>query len=392
MTAAASSAACATPPAIRFADALRALAISLVIASHLPGYFGATERNWPLWCAGLWGVNCFFVLSGYLLSGPYITAVLSGSRLPSARRYARRRILRICPLYLTCLAVVAVLGTRVSTTSGTPVGFVLHAVLLHGLSPRHILEFEEAMWTMSVDAQFYVLLPLVAWSARPWFARIAPERRRERLGQALLAVSVLAVLGRALLFVCSGTYDFSGGEVIAYFRNALALAPSFAIGAALRFPRASASPTATRRRSAWALPASLLPIVAIPALGNADLVFADAFAAVSVGLFVYACLECDFAAVRSVAAHAQVERFAALSYGLYLIHGPVLHAMFGGAAPARFTPADRLVRICAAGGATFVIALLGHRFIERPFLRMKTRAAEPASDRFGSEVRTGRAV
>src|ERR1700724_3298848 len=75
------------------ADALRAIAILAVVAHHLAQFthvqINGRERmgDWM----GVWGVDCFFVLTGYLLSKPYLRAMLEGTALPSMRQFLARR-------------------------------------------------------------------------------------------------------------------------------------------------------------------------------------------------------------------------------------------------------------------------------------------------------------
>ncbi len=68
----------------------------------------------------------FFVLSGFLLWRPIASAVLRGRRLPSVRRYARNRALRILPAYW-----VVLLATALVLQSGP-------AMRLRGLSRRPV--------------------------------------------------------------------------------------------------------------------------------------------------------------------------------------------------------------------------------------------------------------
>lgn len=62
---------------------------------------------------GWLGVPLFFVLSGLLLYRPFARAIVAGSNLPSFRRYARARSLRIFPAYwLVLLCCVPFLDPR----------------------------------------------------------------------------------------------------------------------------------------------------------------------------------------------------------------------------------------------------------------------------------------
>jgi peptidoglycan/LPS O-acetylase OafA/YrhL len=89
-------------------EALRGWAILLVVAFHALGSSdGAATENGlpadsPFWLrivgAGNTGVTLFFVLSGFLLTQPFIQIIRSGERV-SAGRFYSARLLRIVPLY-----------------------------------------------------------------------------------------------------------------------------------------------------------------------------------------------------------------------------------------------------------------------------------------------------
>jgi peptidoglycan/LPS O-acetylase OafA/YrhL len=116
--------------------------------------------------AGDSGVTLFFVLSGFLLFLPYARALLSESNWPSARRFYLRRVLRIVPGYYACLFLLI---------------FLVHPEYLHpdhlkelGLfltffmdsSPATYRQINGPFWTLAVEGQFYLLLPLLAIAMR----------------------------------------------------------------------------------------------------------------------------------------------------------------------------------------------------------------------------------
>ena len=93
-------------PHIAVADAFRALAIFLVIAYHVfqfaqPAWHGKAHVFSEL---GVWGVDCFFVLSGFLLGGEYVRRLISPEIvLQTIGAFWAKRILRIVPLYAACV-------------------------------------------------------------------------------------------------------------------------------------------------------------------------------------------------------------------------------------------------------------------------------------------------
>jgi len=102
------------PERVASLTGIRAVAALLVMATHAAyttgkythGYVGLVYSRMEI------GVPIFFVLSGFLLFGPWVKAAATGGPPPSVRRYAWRRVLRIMPAY-----VVTVLVAYLSTTS-----------------------------------------------------------------------------------------------------------------------------------------------------------------------------------------------------------------------------------------------------------------------------------
>jgi peptidoglycan/LPS O-acetylase OafA/YrhL len=136
-------------------DLLRALAIIVVVIYH------AGIMGFPL--PGLvhrfgWiGVDLFFVLSGYLIGGQLLAPVARGQGIRFGRFFARRA-LRILPAYLAVLAIYALLPSWREYPEMFPLWKFLLSVQNIGL--RGGTAFSHA-WSLAVEDQFYLLLPLV---------------------------------------------------------------------------------------------------------------------------------------------------------------------------------------------------------------------------------------
>ena len=182
-----------SPGSARFArsaalDGLRAIAILWVFAFHaralLGGGLGSAETGTltNLSETGLLGVQLFFVLSGFLLALPWMRAERSRYAVPSTSRFYRRRAGRILPAFYLHLAVLFGLILPVLhggfTLFGDRLGLLnvaAHASLLHFLHPGSASSFgvNMALWSLSIEAQFYLLLPLLAplfTGRRVWIA------------------------------------------------------------------------------------------------------------------------------------------------------------------------------------------------------------------------------
>jgi len=121
----------------------------------------------PLASAGWAGVGVFYVLSGFLLWGVFDDWASRRSDTLRLRQFAERRALRILPPYYAQVALLAVLG--LATTWVEPPTWktlLFHVSLAHGLSYEHFQAVNNVWWTLSIEAQFYVLLPLLALGVR----------------------------------------------------------------------------------------------------------------------------------------------------------------------------------------------------------------------------------
>ncbi len=136
-------------------DLLRALAIIVVVIYHaaLFGFKlpGRVDRF------GWIGVDLFFVLSGYLIDGQLL-ALLARGRPIDLRRFFARRVFRIIPAYFVILAVYAFLPSWREYPEMSPPWKFVFSVQNIGLHSG--TAFSHA-WSLAVEDQFYLLLPLI---------------------------------------------------------------------------------------------------------------------------------------------------------------------------------------------------------------------------------------
>ena len=141
---------------------------------------------------GYLGVDLFFLISGFLLGLPWFLHARKGLAPPSTRAFYARRIRRIVPAYYLQLVflfalVMPLLHGRKYWRSDLYVDLwnaAAHALFVHNTTPltSGSLGANGALWTLAVEAQFYLLLPLVA----PLFVRMP---RRAFAGAAAIALA-----------------------------------------------------------------------------------------------------------------------------------------------------------------------------------------------------------
>ncbi len=163
-------------------DALRGFMCSLIILVHaylglrafLPQYgWGFEARAVEL---GSMCMFSFFVLSGYLVGGPFVRRFISGRELPGVRRYFEKRARRVLPAFW----IIVTLTLIWFGTLGAPHPRVAAVYLFQqNLYPSEFSRLFVQAWTLDIEVAFYVALPVVLWAVtRLWGARGTEASRR----------------------------------------------------------------------------------------------------------------------------------------------------------------------------------------------------------------------
>ncbi|MFM8478592.1 MAG: acyltransferase family protein [Planctomycetaceae bacterium] len=149
-------------------DGLRAVAVIAVMLSH---WAPLTPHHAET--AGEAGVNCFFVLSGYL-----ITQILLQCREAENRKHAlfafyARRSLRIFPVYYSTIAVTWWL--RALPDDEETLWHLCYASNIYFFQAEAWGGSASHFWSLAVEEQFYLLWPLVVLFVKKKWLRLAPE-------------------------------------------------------------------------------------------------------------------------------------------------------------------------------------------------------------------------
>jgi len=147
-------------------DGLRGIAILLVVVFHNFGFIDFFFFGWL-------GVDLFFVLSGFLITGILLKSVGKPGYL---RNFYFRRILRIFPLYYLLLIVcffilpfISSLKPQLDYNSHHQVYFWTYTQnWLFALSPPANSNYLIHLWSLGVEEQFYLIWPLlILWIRKP---------------------------------------------------------------------------------------------------------------------------------------------------------------------------------------------------------------------------------
>ena len=156
-------------------DTLRAVGALCVLTTHTSFEAGAyvTHGTWGTMLARLdVGVAIFFVLSGFLLSRPFLVRGLRGERRPAAGHYLWKRFLRIMPVYV--LTVVIALSFIDANSDLGPADWVTTLLMLNTFVDPTLPYGLTHMWSLAVEVTFYLALPVLMLLAigrhrlRPW--------------------------------------------------------------------------------------------------------------------------------------------------------------------------------------------------------------------------------
>jgi len=377
-------------------EGLRGIAVAWVVLFH---YFavrsGSGADPWNGFVAahpplatlvrhGYLGVDLFFLITGFLLVLPWERHRRLGLAPPRAQPFYARRIRRIVPAYYVHLAVlflvfVPLLWSPVSWRIDTRyllTSVAAHATFLHYATPvtSGSLNINGALWTLALEAQYYLLLPLFAWafvrSPLPWIAGFVMVAVLWHFGASHGLAPLVAWemrLGSPWNVPEAAVRHLLETQLPGYLAH---FALGIALGLAWMAGRERTATRGTRIASAFLALASIATLVA--SYGG----FLPSDPAWSwlttVALFVGA-LQWPLVAAPRVGGRilgaAPLRSVGRISYSMYLYHLPVIllwtkwHMLEGQAASM---PA------CIA--TVVAVSWASYRFVERPFLRPRASA------------------
>jgi peptidoglycan/LPS O-acetylase OafA/YrhL len=355
-------------------DGVRGLAILLILAQHLLGSNLQTGKRFVDAMSAIrnstWvGVDLFFVLSGFLITGILYDSVSSGGYF---KNFYARRVLRIFPLYYGFLLLLLCL-TRPLHLRWNGMQYILLTYTQNlGIFTRDYTMFRPApflnlnhFWSLAVEEQFYLVWPLIVY-----FVRDA-----RKLIPTAIALSVGALILRIVL-VAHGAPNYMVYVFIG------CRADSLMIGGVLALLVRTGARQAVMRYSKFVFLAGLVVLSSIGIyLGEFDL--DDRF----VHTWGYSLIAIAFAGLigstlarpawtRLAFENGFMRFFGKYSYGLYVFHYSVDAACT--ATLRKWLDANLhskglavVLGSLVVGGISVAVAFLSYQLYEKHFLKLK---------------------
>lgn len=344
-------------------DGVRAVAVVAVMAFH-------AKVSWAP--GGYFGVDIFFVLSGYLITSLLLSELQRNERIDLVGFYARR-LLRLAPAMLLLLVIYVATAAWLFPQVPYSASMRDAVVVLMYFSDytQALFGYPQALlhtWSLAVEEHFYLIWPLLLGL----FAGRVPGRRRSRTAFVVLT-AVLFMLATNWRLLAAG---LGQSWVSLYYRfdsHASGLLLGCLVGAVL-----SGRSTDERKRGGWfAALLQLLPLVGLLAMAcnltwkswgypNGYLTCIELMSAMLIaGLALWP--QTWLAAVLSL---GPVRYVGQISYGIYLWDFPtayVLHSRFPGLSPNQALLLTAAITLLMASASYFSVEKLARRLKPRTY-------------------------
>ena len=341
---------------INAVDALRAIAVLPVILFHLN----------PSWLPGGYlGVDIFFVISGYLITG-IIAREITENTFTFAGFY-RRRIRRILPALIAMLSVVLVVGIFVSPMQLNEMARQIRSVILingNGALCDNIGNYWGTnavadpllhTWSLGVEEQFYLLFPLLIWLLVHYQG---------------VARTLIYVLGLGLISFLWFLIQSAANPPKAFYLllpRAWELMAGAVIALAAIIKPGSIGPSWRAVAASWLGLAIILTAYVLPDYGSIFQRLRPLLAVPGVMLFLWG-IKSESRLCKAIA-HPLMVGIGLVSYSLYLWHWPVIVFLkTWNAAHESYLNSWSLALL--ALGLTVPLSLVSYRWIEQPLRRM----------------------
>ncbi|MGA3237994.1 MAG: acyltransferase [Bryobacteraceae bacterium] len=351
---------------IKQLDALRSLAVFMVLGTH----FGAMTSSMPILIQIGWtGVDLFFVLSGFLISGLLFREYKVSGNIRVGHFLARRSI-KLYPAYYTLIIATIVIARVISIPYTW--GAIWPSIVF--VQNYYTQDIWGHLWSMAVEEHFYVLLPIAFW-----LAIRTTKSPFDRLPQAASLVMIFCLICRCVsvwhdeqfTFPMQSHLRFDGlafGVLISYFWE---FRPEYINNI-------------VRSQGRWLLCAAILLLSPQCFLSiHSPYMYTIGLTSISLGyggLLIYSvkCVRADNVFISGAA------RIGVYSYTIYLVHAPVLVWTL-----CHGYSVDRInVAFCSYISISIVLGILFAKILGAPVSLWKLKKAHTSSSILANGVVT----
>lgn len=369
---------------IRGLDTLRALAILLVLMSHYAGFVSRQQIFGFVGEVGRAGVDLFFVLSGYLIGNQICAAIARGEAL-ALKTFFARRLLRTLPNYYVLLAVYYMLPSLLNGSSVAPLWQFLTFTQNFGLQYGQTFTHS---WSLCVEEQFYLILPLLAWLLVKLTTKISDRKYALVAAWGLLVAAILGGMAfRGYAVLDSGKNAFSQELYYSSFARFDELLPGVALAMIKNFHDRLFARLMAWSNALLAAGAALAGVTLYLLHGDDMASFAVTTLGYSLLAMGFALLVCSALSPRSLLNKLPIPGAASMalwSYAVYLAHKPIFMLLAPVMREHHISTTEPLnvALVFAAGiGGGWLL----YKLVESPFMRLRerwypARAKQPARE------------
>jgi peptidoglycan/LPS O-acetylase OafA/YrhL len=345
-------------------EALRGLAALYVVLGHIctladPARILGHDDHAPTWLQSLMrpfqfghlAVAAFIVLSGFCLQLSLFNR--EDGRVGHIGHFYKRRAFRILPAYYACLAFSVLVCLNVTSKQPdlarflpvTQENVLAHVFLVHNFNVAWMYKINGVLWSIALEAQLYILFPLLVLSM------LRLGRTFTIISTSLAALAIIHWVPQAPKLYPWYLPMFVLGMAAAH----LAYRPILRIG--------------IRPAFGWIVFLAGAAIVGFYATHGDPLPEGDAGVGIAVSALCYALTTSQQGFIISVISRRPLAVLGGFSYSLYLMHHPILQAIYG-ARPAGITGEGPTLAYLALAGLPVVLLLtwIFSLLFEKPFM------------------------
>ena len=338
-------------------DLCRAIAIIMVIISHIRGYFSRYFYVDFLGINGFFAVELFFVLSGSLI-GKIIIKDLVVSENKDLKKFYLRRWFRTLPAYYVIVIILSIYK-NINIAS---------LIFFQNFNEKY-LEFFPVSWSLAVEEWFYLVIPIIFM--------LFVKNKKSFFIFCYSVIVIFLILRIFSFYLTTSSWDFGTRKVIFLRMDSLVIGVLFA--GIKHYNNQLYEKLFRKYRIKTLVTAVILLLLFIPSyyLVNRDTSFyarTFMFSIISFIFIVFVCLSEMYEFQLSGKSKEIVTFISLTSYSVYLVHLELLSFILK-KFPTR-NIFETIISAILSLITIYIFSYLLYKFIEQPFLRLRNKITE----------------